>query len=249
MNTQTNTEANTITNSMTIEIWSDVLCPFCYIGKRRFEAALEQFPEKEQMNVVWKSFQLDPTMESGHSHQYADYLAKHKGLPMPHVRSMMTNVTEMARQAGLEFHFDKAIVANSFDAHRLLHWASLQGRQNEVKELLLAAHFSEGKDISESKTLTSIAEAAGLNGMEAASVLASTAFAENVAQNIHEAAQIGVQGVPFFVFNRHYAVSGAQESGAFTEILKQSFTEWQNELSSDARQTLSGQACTPEGMC
>lgn len=253
-----NTHLNLATKSMTVEIWSDVMCPFCYIGKRRFEEALEQFPHKETITVIWKSFQLDPNTPSGNSRQYVEYLAQHKGMPMQQVSAMIAHVTDMARQTGLDFHFENAIVANSFDAHRLLHWALTQGRQNEVKELLLAAHFSEGKDISDRPTLVNIAVTAGLDAQEANSMLESDTNADEVRHDIREASQIGVQGVPFFVFNRRYAVSGAQNSSAFADVLQQSFSEWQSEQAPDdalqtssqtASQTLSGQACTPEGVC
>lgn len=232
---------------MHVEIWSDVLCPFCYIGKRRFEAALAQFPHKNAITVTWKSFQLDPNVKRGAHPGYAQMLAFKKGLHPEQAGQMLASVTAMAREVGLEYHFEKAVVANSYDAHRFSHLAHTHGLQDAAEEALFAAHFVHGNDISDAQTLVQIGTDIGLKADEVMQVLQSTEYADEVKADIQEATEIGVQGVPFFVFNRRYAVSGAQESNVFLEVLTKSFAEWQQEQAPITLQTLNGQVCTPEG--
>ncbi len=234
---------------MHVEIWSDVLCPFCYIGKHRFEAALAQFPHKNAVMVTWKSFQLDPQVQAGAHPDYAQMLASKKGLHREQALQMLAQVTAMAREVGLEYHFEKAVVANSYDAHRFSHLAHTHDLQDAAEEALFAAHFVHGNDISDTQTLVQIGTDIGLEVDEVKHVLQSTEYAEEVKADIHEAAEIGVQGVPFFVFNRRYAVSGAQESSVFLEVLTKSFAEWEQEQAPITLQTLNGQVCAPEGEC
>jgi len=210
-----------------IEIWSDVLCPFCYIGKRRFETALQTFEHKEEVKIVWKSFQLDPDFQAEEQKNYAGYLQKRKGWSNEQTAQMLTHVTQIANQAGLDFHFEKALVANSFEAHRLLHFAKEQSLQNALKETLLEAHFVKGLDIGDVKTLSEIGRNIGLSSDSIHSFLNTSKYKEEIEKDIYEAVQIGVRGVPFFVFNRKYALSGAQESNVFLQALNQAFTEIQ----------------------
>jgi len=204
---------------MKVEIWSDVMCPFCYIGKRNFELALKEFPQKEQVEIEWKSFQLNPAMVTDPSKNINEFLAEHKGIAVAQAKQMNDRVTEMAREVGLHYDFDKAIVANSFDAHRLSHFAKKHGVQNAVEELLFKAYFTEGKNTADHEILIAIAVEAGLNSEEARTMLASNQFADDVNSDIYEAQQVGARGVPFFVFDYKYAVSGAQPSELFLQVL------------------------------
>ncbi len=240
---------NTTQPNMQVEIWSDVMCPFCYIGKRKFETALAQFPDKNEVEIMWKSFQLDPNQPTVPDKTVQQYLAERKGMSVQQAQQMTDHVTNVAKQAGLTFHFDKAVTANSFDAHRLSHLAKQHGLQNEVEEQLFAAYFTEGKNTADHHTLTELAESVGLNAQEVTSVLQSEQFADDVRADIYEARQLGVQGVPFFVFNRKYAVSGAQESQTFLSAIETAFSEWKKSSQSSERVTVEGPVCTTDGEC
>jgi predicted DsbA family dithiol-disulfide isomerase len=204
---------------MKVEIWSDVMCPFCYIGKRKFEQALEQFPGKADVEVEWKSFQLNPDMTTEPSKSINEYLAEHKGISLAQANEMNNRVTEMAAEVGLTYDLGRAVVANSFDAHRLSHFAKKYGRQDAVEERLFKAYFTEGKNTADHETLISLAVDAGLDAEAVRSMLAGTEFSDNVNRDIYEANQVGARGVPFFVFDNKYAVSGAQPSELFLQVL------------------------------
>lgn len=204
---------------MKVEIWSDVMCPFCYIGKRKFEAALEQFPGKEDVTVEWKSYQLNPDLKTQPEKNITDYLAEIKGWSIEKAIESNIRVTEIAKEVGLDYHLDKAIVANSFDAHRLSHLAKKTGLQDKVEELLFSAYFIEGKDTSDHAVLKAIGVAAGCDANEIDTVLSGNQFAEEVKNDIEEAQEIGVRGVPFFVVDRKYAISGAQPVDLFLKTL------------------------------
>ena len=206
---------------MKVEIWSDVMCPFCYIGKRKFEQALERFPHRDNVQVTWKSFQLDPAIKSGHGRSVNEYLAERKGWSLDQARKMNDHVTQSAKGVGLDYDFDKAVVANSFDAHRLVQLAKTKGLDGAVEENLFKAYFTEGKDIADRETLAKIGAEAGLDETEIRATLQGDAFAAEVHRDILESRQIGVQGVPFFVVDRKYAVSGAQDSATFLKVLEQ----------------------------
>jgi len=204
---------------MKVEIWSDVMCPFCYIGKRKFEMALEQFSEKDKVEIIWKSFQLDPNKVTDPNKNVNDYLAERKGISVQKAKEMNDYVTGVAAAVGLNYKLDKAIVANSFDSHRFSHLAKKYGVQNEAEELLFKAYFIEGKNTADHTILTEIGNVLGVDPLETQSVLESDQYADEVNEDIAEAQNIGINGVPFFVFNRKYAVSGAQESKVFLEVL------------------------------
>ena len=210
---------------MKVEIWSDVMCPFCYIGKRKFEAALAQFPQRDQVEVVWKSFQLDPTLETDTSKSVQQSLKESKGWTQEQTEEAMSYVVNMAKSVGLTYHFDKAVVANSFDAHRFSHLAKKHGLQDEAEERLFAAYFIEGKNTADHEVLAQIGTEIGLDADEVKKVLAGNDFAADVEKDIEEARQFRISGVPFFVFDRKYAVSGAQDSKVFLETLQKAFAD------------------------
>ena len=212
-------------NTMNVEIWSDVMCPFCYIGKRKFEKALEQFPHKDEIKIIWKSFQLDPNTITDPSLNTIENLRLKKGWSKEQANETIAHVSDIAKQVGLNFNFDKAVVANSFDAHRLSHLAKKYNKQNELEEKLFSAYFTEGKNTADYETLLKIAEEIGMDKIEASTVLKGNEFSNEVHQDVEQAQQIGVRGVPFFVLNQKYAISGAQESETFLQALNKAYDE------------------------
>jgi len=204
---------------MKVEIWSDVMCPFCYIGKRRFENALAQFENKDEVEIVWRSFQLNPTLQTNPSKNTIEHLAESKGWDMDYTRKTTDYVVNMAKELGLNYDFEKAIVANSFKAHRLLHLAKQNQVQNECEEKLFEAYFIHGKNIDDNDVLLELGLSLGIDLDAILDMLSSDAFASDVESDIYQAQQIGVQGVPFFVFDNKYAISGAQQSETFLAAL------------------------------
>ena len=201
------------------------MCPFCYIGKRKFEKALAQFPHKDKVNVIWKSFQLDPTTITDPTLNTIDNLAQKKGWSKEQADQTIAHVTGIAKQVGLDFHFEKAVVANSLDAHRLSHLAKKYGKQNELEEKLFSAYFIEGKNTADFNTLLQIATELGLDKTEVSALLKSNTYTNEVYHDIKQAQQIGVNGVPFFLLDNKYAVSGAQESETFLGALTKAYEE------------------------
>lgn len=234
---------------MKIEIWSDVMCPFCYIGKRNFETALEQFSNKNGIEVEWKSFQLDPSLPEVQDSNYTDYLMVSKGLGRPQVEGMLNNVTQMAKGVGLEYDFDRAVMVNSFKAHRVLQLAKMRGLGDAAEERLFRAFFTEGRNIADDDTLLELGKEAGLNETEIRSSLSDERFSDMVRQDIQEARAIGVTGVPFFVFNRKYAVSGAQPPQAFLQTLEKAYEEWREANPEIKIEVTKGQSCSIDGVC
>ena len=204
---------------MKVEIWSDVMCPFCYIGKRKFELALEKFAHKEEVEIIWKSFQLDPSIQTDPTKTVHQFLAERKGINMQQAKQMNDNVTNIAKEVGIEFNFDKALVANSFDAHRFSHLAKQNGLQNEAEESLFKSYFTDGRNTADYDTLIQIGNDIGMESDEVKKVLQNDTFSDEVKHDIYEAEQFGISGVPFFVFDRKFAVSGAQSSDVFLQTL------------------------------
>ena len=234
---------------MKVEIWSDIMCPFCYIGKRNFEVALKEFAHKDHIEVIWKSYQLDASMPSVPTDSYQDYLVKHKGMSVEQVNGMLGNVTQSAKEAGLDYDFDKAIIVNSLSAHKLIQFAKTKGLGDEAEERLFLAFFTEGKNIADLDTLTQLGKEIGLDETEVKTVFTDEKYASLVNQDIQEARQVGVQGVPFFVIDRKYAVSGAQPSEAFSQSLEKAFSEWRKLNPETKLEVTQGQSCTPDGIC
>ncbi len=204
---------------MKVEIWSDVMCPFCYIGKRKFEAALKQFDHREEVEIEWKSFQLDPSIITDASKTIHEFLAERKGFSLEQAKQMNERVTKLAEKVGLEYRFDKAVVANSFDAHRFSHLAKQFKLQDEAEEALFKAYFTDGKNTADADTLCQIGENIGIYKEKVRAMLDSEQYMQEVNEDMEVARMIGVTGVPFFVFDRKYAISGAQESETFLELM------------------------------
>ncbi|WP_300691129.1 DsbA family oxidoreductase [Chryseobacterium sp.] len=210
---------------MKIEIWSDVMCPFCYIGKNNFEQALEKLPFKDQVEVEWKSFQLDPTLDPGKTQNTIEYFREKKGFPEAQASQMISQVAQMGKGAGIDFNFEKALITNTFSAHRLLHLAKKHNKSNEMEEALFIAHFIDGKNVGDAEVLVSLAENVGIDKEEAMQAVTSDQLDYEVNQDIMEARNNGVSGVPFFVLNGKYAVSGAQPVEVFENALQQTYNE------------------------
>ncbi len=206
---------------MQVEIWSDIMCPFCYIGKRKFEAALEKFPNKKEVEIIWKSYQLDPNIKSQPGKDVYTYLAEAKGQTLEWSVKMHDNVVNMARSVGLEYNFDKAVTANSFDAHRLIQLAKKHGLGDAMEEKLFKAYFTEGKNFADHTTLVNLGADIGLNPEEISGMLSTQALADDVNFDIEQGIRLGLRGVPFFVFNRKIGVSGAQDSEIFLQALEE----------------------------
>ena len=209
---------------MKIKIWSDIMCPFCYIGKRNFENALAQFGRADELEIEWKSFQLDPTIPKMKQRvDVYEYLATSKGISIEDSKAMHENVVRMAKSVGLEYNFDRAVIANSFDAHRLIQFAKSKGLGDEIEETLFAAYFTNGLDMSDLDTLAEIGGSIGLSPVELETILHSEDFSSEVQNDILEAQKYGVRGVPYFVLDDKYAISGAQPSSVFLEALEKTF--------------------------
>ena len=204
---------------MQIDIWSDIACPWCYIGKRRLETALTDHPQRDDIQVTWHSYQLDPSLPEHYEGTEADYLASRKGMPVEQVREMFGHVAEQAAGEGLAYDFDRLVVANSARAHELLHLAKERGLGDEVKEALLSGHFEHGLDSGDVDALARVGADAGLDEGEVRAALADGRYKAAVASDIDMARQIGVTGVPFVVVDMKYAVSGAQPPEVFREVV------------------------------
>lgn len=210
---------------MKVEIWSDVVCPFCYIGKRKFEGALAQFRHRDEVEVVWHSFQLRPDAPRDYAGSSHDALAEKFGGDRARAKAMNDHVTNEAAAVGLQFDFERSRPTNTFDAHRFSHLAAAHGLQDAAEEHLFAAFFTEGRHIGQPDTLREIATEIGLDPEAVTAMLASDAYTAEVNADLAEAREIGISGVPFFVIDRQYGVSGAQPTETFLEVLQQVWAE------------------------
>jgi predicted DsbA family dithiol-disulfide isomerase len=210
---------------MQIEVWSDVVCPWCYIGKRRLETALERFPHRDEVEVVWRSFQLDPSVPEGGTHPTLPALAAKYGATVEQMRANMARVEQVAADEGLEYHLADGISGNTSLAHELLHHAAEHGRQGELKERLLYAHFTEARSVFGLDSLVALAAEVGLDADEARAALTERRHRAAVAQDAALAQAFGATGVPFFVVDRKYGASGAQPADLLLQILERAWAE------------------------
>jgi len=204
---------------MKVEIWSDVVCPWCYIGKRRFENALEQFDHRGEVEVEFRSFELNPNADPAEQGNLEEALARKYRLSPEQAHALNARVVDAAAGEGLHYRLDIAKRGNTFDAHRLIHLAATMGLQGAMKERLLAAYFTEGKPIGDQDTLVELAAEVGIDAERARTVLADGSFGNQVREDEREATELGITGVPFFVINRRYGVSGAQPPGLMLKAL------------------------------
>ena len=228
---------------MNVEIWSDIACPWCYVGKRRLEAALAGFEHRDDVTVTWRSFELDPVAPREREVDGATLLAEKYGTSVEQARAMQQRMTDTAAEDGLDFRFDLARAGNTFDAHRLVHLAAAHGRQDEMKERLMRAYLTEGEPIGDPAALERLAVEIGLPEDEVRDLLAGDRFADEVREDERTAARFGIHAVPFFVVDRALGASGAQPPEVLGELLRRGW---------DARQPVvqvvaAGEACGPDG--
>lgn len=215
---------------MQVNIWSDVRCPFCYIGKKKFERALAQFPHRNEIQIIWHSFQLDPALKTQPQARSLDYLAKVKGITREHAAEMHKHVERIGHTVGIDFQFENVIVANSFNAHRLIQMAKTRGLADKAEEELFKAHFVEGLNIDDTDALTGLGSRIGLEGEAVRRMLASDEFSAEVEKDEVAARSIGIRGVPFFIFNDMAAVSGAQAPEFFLQTLATTYADYESSI-------------------
>jgi predicted DsbA family dithiol-disulfide isomerase len=205
---------------LTVDVWSDVVCPWCYLGKRRLEAALARFEHPDGVEVTWHAFELDPEAPPVHQGRPAERLAEKYGSSVEQAEAMNAQMTELAAQEGLEYHLDTARGGNSFDAHRLIALAALHGRQAEAEERMFRAYFTDGEAIGDPEVLVRLGGELGLDPVEVRAMLESDHLAAEVRADEATAGRLGIRGVPFFVLDRRYGVSGAQPADVLVEALE-----------------------------
>ena len=232
---------------MKVEIWSDILCPWCYIGKREFEKALKQFEHKEGVEVIWKSFELDPNAQKDYEGNIYDLLSSKYNVSVEKARQMTGTIVERAKSTGLTYNMDIAKATNSFNAHRLIHMAVRYGVQEKVIEHLSSAYLTEGKHLGHDDTLIEIGVEAGLDASEVTKMLNSDEYAADVRKDEYEAQNIRVRGVPFFLIDQKYSISGAQPKEVFAEALEKIWIELYP--TTKARVNSGGGACETHGAC
>lgn len=217
---------------MDVEIWSDINCPWCYIGKRRFEAALSEFEHADEVTVTWRSFELDPTAPAEWPGNGAAMIAEKYGVPLERALEMEQHVTEVAAGDGLEYNLEHARLGSSFDSHRLVHLADRHGLQDAMKERLLRARFTDGQLISDHQTLVALAVEVGLDADEVQEMLAGDEYADAVREDERTAQALGISGVPMFVVDRAFGASGAQPPEQLLALLRHG---WESPAEASAR--------------
>jgi predicted DsbA family dithiol-disulfide isomerase len=210
---------------MQVEIWSDVICPWCYIGKRRFEIALANFAQKESVTVIWRSFELDPKSPPQYSVTLEEMLSQKYGVSPQEAAAMNARVTGLAKEVGLEYNLSKAKPGNTFDAHRLLHFAASRQLGDQATEIVMNAYFSESLAVGDRTALARLATEFGIAESEVLAMLESNAYTAEVRADEARAAKLGITGVPFFVINEKVGISGAQPVETFTQALQQALAD------------------------
>jgi predicted DsbA family dithiol-disulfide isomerase len=231
--------------SVRIEIWSDVVCPWCYIGKRRLESALASFPHRDEVEIVWRSYQLDPSAPMQPTETAQQMLARKYGMSPAQAAEAQGRVIATAAEEGMSWRHEESLHLNTRDAHRLIHLAAEEGRQGELKEALLHAYFGEAENVADPAVLRRIAGEVGLDAARVDAVLASDEFDADVQADIAQAAAYGATGVPFFVVDQKFGVSGAQPSDLFAQVLERAWSDAHPSL-----ETVGGaaaDACGPDG--
>ena len=210
---------------MKVEIWSDIFCPFCYIGKRKFELALKEFDKKEEVEVRYRSFELNPNAAKSYDKNIHEIIASKYGISYEEAKLNNDNIVKQAKDLGLEYNFDNLVVTNSFDAHRMIHFADKYGKMEEMTEALFKAYFTDSKNVSDIDTLANLVSSIGLDKDEAISVLNSNDYKDSVRNDEEMARNYGISSVPFFIFNDKFSVSGAQPTEIFLMALNKAMED------------------------
>jgi predicted DsbA family dithiol-disulfide isomerase len=229
---------------MKIEIWSDFACPFCYIGKIRFEKALSRFEHKNQVHVVYKSFQLDPQAPKVMNINALQAHAKQKKITLEQAKSQFERATNMGKSVGLDFQFESIQLTNTYDAHRVAKWANIEGKESVMTQRLMKAYFTDGLNLSDPSVLQALSSEVGLDQVHIKELLESTQLSDVVDHQLQEAIQLGIEGVPSYIFNRTYAINGAQEEEYFLAAIEEIWEElYEPSISSQPTDMCDGDSC------
>ena len=227
-----------------IEAWSDLVCPFCFIGKKKIERAVAKLNAQDKVELVWRSFQLDPTFPNDQSMNASEYLSQKKGFPMDQVKAMQQQLVSKGVSEGIDFRFEKAMSFNTFKVHRLMQWGKTIQKGNQLKEAFMLAYFTKGIDLSKEENILEIVAQVGANKEEAQRVLLSTDFTKEVLDDIEKARSIGVRGVPYFLINGTDVISGAQEDKVFEKVVSAALKNIPQE-----KHKGDNPVCLPSGAC
>jgi predicted DsbA family dithiol-disulfide isomerase len=203
-----------------IEIWSDMVCPFCYLGKKKIEKAISKFDAHNQVEIVWRSYMLDPDFPKDTAILSTQILVQKKGISESQLKGMYQHLESNGKNYGINFNFDKALSFNTLDAHRIWHWSKKFQKQNEWKEAIMNAYFTDGKDLSSKENLIELASSIDLDREGVAEILNSEAYAEDVEKDIYQSRTLHIQGVPYFLINEKAIISGAQDDKVFENVIK-----------------------------
>ncbi|MBF6598852.1 MAG: DsbA family oxidoreductase [Fermentimonas sp.] len=238
-------------DKMKIEVWTDIMCPYCYLGKIHFEKALRQFNHTDELNVVWKAFQLNPDLpDKGNGYPVKEYLVNSAGYPEEGIKSMFENLKKLADEAGVEFNLQNAVAANTHDAHRLIKLASKRGLDSAVLMKLSKAYFEEAKDYSSWDLLISIGKEVGLEEDEIRTMLESDEYSYEIKQDIQEAGNLGFDTVPTFLMDKRQAIVGSEPVELFLEVLNKSYNDWKSRNTEAANpEIIKGKSCSADGTC
>ncbi|GAO30664.1 DsbA family oxidoreductase [Geofilum rubicundum] len=232
-----------------VEIWTDVMCPFCYIGKRKFEAGLAKFAHKDEVEVIWKSFQLDPELKNDGTLNLTAYMARRKSVSLEEAATMSEGATQKAAMVGLHYNLDKVIPSNTLKAHQLAHFAKKHGLQSQAEELLFRSYFIDGQDIDKDATLLQLVEELGLSTETFKGALDRQTYVPDVKADIAEAKALGIRMIPHFLVNRQYVISGSYDSQTFTDMLTKAYNEEQQSPIPINIEFTQGDSCDLDGNC
>lgn len=234
---------NMNTQKVKIDIWSDVVCPFCYLGKNKLEQAIKKLNATDKVEIEWHSFQLDPDFPMNQSVGSTEYLAQKKHIPASQIQGIQQYLTMQGKTYGIDFQFEKTLTFNTFNAHRLLQWSKSLQRSNEMKAALMYAYFSEGADLSKTDVLLAIVAKHHFDVEKAKEILASNTYHDEVEKDLYEASKLGINGVPFFLINEKQVISGAQEDSVFENVISNALKNL------PATPNANGAVCTPAAEC
>ena len=241
---QSNKKQKMNTEKVKIEIWSDVVCPFCFIGKKKMEQAITKLNAEDKVEIIWHSFQLDPDFPKDTSVPSTKHLSEKKGYPVEQIKGMYTQLANQGKEYGIDFQFDIALSFNTLDAHRLIQWAKTVNKSNELKEEFMLAYFTNGADLSQQENILKVVSNVDLDTEKAKEILDTDAFAQEVEQDIYQSRQLGIRGVPYFLINEKEVISGAQNDKVFENVLS---TALKN---AKPKETTSQEGiCLPNGEC